>query len=63
MQFQRGGLPHSHLVLKLPHALDNAATIDYYVQAYLPKQHTHPRSQLHTVLKNLNFHTYLVQSI
>ena len=43
LQFQRGGLPHAHLVLKLPHALDNAATIDHYVQAYLPEKETHPR--------------------
>jgi hypothetical protein len=40
---QRGGLPHAHVILKLPHALDNPATIDHYVQAYLPDAKSHPR--------------------
>jgi hypothetical protein len=36
IEFQRGGLPHAHMVIKFPHPVDHAAAIDLYVQAFLP---------------------------
>jgi hypothetical protein len=41
IEFQRGGLPHAHMVVKFPHPVDNPTDIDHYVHCTM----SHPTAQ------------------